>query len=730
MSRRKRGGMSPSLFPFLAVLVCTLGTLILLLALVSQDATDNAKKQADAARAKAQRENDALLAAKTVEPAADLAPRKPQIAAEAATKMIAEEDFRVTQLVAFRDKQTADLEDRRDKLAHVENHIGRLRTELKQLSGEVDRAVGGDESPAVDDATLASYRQKIEEVKETIETLRVDSGKRTPRVVIVPHKGPNGTDRRPIYLECVAEGLTIWPEGNRITRQQLENAESGANPLDAALRAVRHHAMQTYGDTTPPYPLLVVRPDGIDTYGMARGAMENWDDQFGYELVPAEVKLAYAQPDSNLKRELDAVIARETRNQSARSIASGFGYGGGGIGTGLGGSGMGGVNRSGSGGLGASGATASGSGTGGAGPRSRPRVLSAASLDRDGRSRGYHGDQDFSDFGSSSSSKRSPYVSGSGQAGESSVSGAATNGYTGTGAYTQNNPSEIDPAMQSKWADDMKAAAQEMKSGDFPNGSTGGGRQFAGTAGVTDANGEDFDGMTLGGPTQSDNASSENSTQNGTGSDGTEPGGAGDSATGAPAMQGFANQGTSSSASKATSKMSAGTTGTGGTQSAGSPSTAAQQGQSSASDDDSQSQSGAPQMQMDLSPPPRELVRRQGRDWALPPEVAGMKGNSVVRTIRVLCYEDRFVLLPPASGGATEMFGIDGNRIGRDAERATLELATSVRDRVQRWGVALPGGRWQPRLDVEVMPGGEQRFHQLRSLMDGSGVQVSGRGSQ
>ena len=42
---RRRPGLSPSLFPFLAVLVCTLGTLILLLALVAQNATDAAEQQ-------------------------------------------------------------------------------------------------------------------------------------------------------------------------------------------------------------------------------------------------------------------------------------------------------------------------------------------------------------------------------------------------------------------------------------------------------------------------------------------------------------------------------------------------------------------------------------------------------------------------------------------------------------------------------------------------------------
>jgi hypothetical protein len=103
----------------------------------------------------------------------------------------------------------------------------------------------------------------------------------------------------------------------------------------------------------------------------------------------------------------------------------------------------------------------------------------------------------------------------------------------------------------------------------------------------------------------------------------------------------------------------------------------------------------------------------------------GRGGNAIVRTIRVKCYQDRFLLVPPKARGATEMFGFSDG----DIDGATLRLATAVRDRIERWGAALPGGRWQPRLEIEVMPGSETRFHQLRTLMSGSGVEIAGRAS-
>ena len=124
--------------------------------------------------------------------------------------------------------------------------------------------------------------------------------------------------------------------------------------------------------------------------------------------------------------------------------------------------------------------------------------------------------------------------------------------------------------------------------------------------------------------------------------------------------------------------------------------------------------------------PSRELVQRQGRDWAIPESMAGLGGNAIIRTIRVQCYPDRFVLLPSKNEGATEVFAF----FNGDVNRATLELATALRDRIDTWGPALPGGRWQPRLEVEITPNSEMRFHQLRTLMNGSGIELIGREAQ
>ena len=99
-----------------------------------------------------------------------------------------------------------------------------------------------------------------------------------------------------------------------------------------------------------------------------------------------------------------------------------------------------------------------------------------------------------------------------------------------------------------------------------------------------------------------------------------------------------------------------------------------------------------------------------------------MQGGEVVRSIRAECYADRFVI-SPSSRGSMEVFGVAGG----DVDSATLRLATALRDRIDRWGPAIPGARWQPRLDVLVHPGGEMRFQQLKTLMNDSGIEVIGR---
>jgi hypothetical protein len=313
MSGRRREGLAPNLFPFLAVLVCTLGTLILLLALVAQNA------------------GDTYAAADSQPPAEDAGPDEEAVklveAAEMIDRQLREAMWHRDQTVKMRDEQTAELEERRDRLAHLEDHVRRLHDDLKSLTTEVEKAMEKPGESSEVQATLDKVLLEIEAEKEAIGNLETELKSETPRIVIVPHKGPNGTDRRPIYIECRADGVYLQPGNQHINRDDLEPRVGFANPLESALRTIRLHAMQSYGDAIAPYPLLVVRPDGIESYSVARAAMSNWDDQFGYELVPGEVDLAFPSSDPTLNTKVAAAIDQAVAQRQA--LAMRFGGGGG-----------------------------------------------------------------------------------------------------------------------------------------------------------------------------------------------------------------------------------------------------------------------------------------------------------------------------------------------------------------------------------------------------------------
>jgi hypothetical protein len=681
MSRRRREGLSPSLFPFLAVLVCTLGTLILFLALVAQNATDAAEQNSRAERLAREK-----LQAEEEEPVTQ------RLAAAAVDSMIAEERFRVEQFVSIRASQTADVEDRRDQLTYLEEQTERLRVKLKRLSDEVDNATGETIVENIEQEAIEAIRAQVKAERDAVENLRGQSNSKTPRVVIVPHKGPNGTDRRAVYLECTDQGITIWPEGSRITMAQLEASRS-ANPLDAALRVIRMHVMKHYGDTVPPYPLLVVRPDGVESYGAARTAMRDWDDQFGYELVPADVQLAFSRPDANLRQRVEVAIrdAAARQNQQHSFVRD---------------------QRRG------------GGGSGGRFP-----TLSAASLDRAGRAGGFRSHR-AQYTPSSPRTGQSPYTGSS----PYSASGQATLGDKPANRGTFDNGNADASARQLN--DEMRTAAREIRDAQHQNGSHAGGgsykrsefpdlpkgpdtpsgadpqksaRQQSNPYAATNNKGESNDGELTSDVNES--RSSSNS-------------GPSDRAPLRDPTGSSPWQRQSESSGQVASKHPGGSGG-----SANAPSSAAmmspQARQSNSSAFGSSTSAAPPQADTNASSA-NPSVGREGRDWALPPQMVGMGGNAIVRTIRTQCYQDRFVLMPPVARGMSETFQFSDG----DIDQASLRLATAVRDRIDRWGAALPGGRWQPRLEIEVMPDSEHRFRQLQTLMRGSGVEITGRASQ
>jgi len=309
MSRRKPNdnSASVSMFPFLAVLLCTMGALLVVLVAVSRSARVAALNAAQAHHQVPAEEDPAVR------------------------EKLAQIQQYSAKLAQLRKEAEAKLREDQLRLSQMESHMRRLQDELQKLvhaSMELDAM----ESEHFDDRKQAErererLRQLIAERQTAIDDLKNGAATRKRKYSLVPYDGPNGTTRRPIIVECCKEGIVLQPEGTIIRRQDLQPPLGSGNALACALRAARDHYVQQHpqeGQTrdTEPYPMLVIRPEGTELFGLARRAIEAADFDFGYEPVESHWELDYGVPDPVLaKAEQQALEQARARQEMLAAAA-------------------------------------------------------------------------------------------------------------------------------------------------------------------------------------------------------------------------------------------------------------------------------------------------------------------------------------------------------------------------------------------------------------------------
>jgi len=269
MSRRTPAAAPTiSLFPFLAVLLCTMGALLVLLVLFSRSASQAGVREAEAAI------------------------EELELARENAR-------WRRDQLDGVRQKTNDDLSRARMVLAGIEENTRELEDELARLVGVVEALES--EAKVADASDLAALEVKLTNARESLDKAREDQASRPAAYAVVPYVGKHGTHRRPLYIECCVDGVFLQPEGIRLTPGDFDGPPGPGNPLASALRAAREQMARTVpnpGDpASQPYPLLLVRPSGVMAYYAAREAISSWGNEFGYQLIEDDWTIAYPPPD-------------------------------------------------------------------------------------------------------------------------------------------------------------------------------------------------------------------------------------------------------------------------------------------------------------------------------------------------------------------------------------------------------------------------------------------------
>ncbi|MGA2032671.1 MAG: hypothetical protein ABSG68_10465 [Thermoguttaceae bacterium] len=685
-SRRLRsGGPGVSLFPFLAVLICTMGALVPLLSTVTRQARQQALRAA-AAKQSAQLE--------------DL---------KAGREMA---QWRITQLQKSRQETESQLGEARLYLGHIEDHARRLRGKLEELhssgknldqaGGEVLRrreALAGELKQG--QGQIAAARQRLTDATQAAD-------KRPRSYAVIPYRGPNETHRRPIYVECRVDAVVLQPEGIVFTEKDFEGPLGPGNPLATALRANREYLLRQGGFDPgrdgDPYPLLLVRPDGIVAYYAARKGMESYGSEFGYELIGDDWRLEYQPADPQLAQLLSQTVASARQQQQQLIAAAPRSYGGSHL------------------------------------RGARYRVGPSGGLMREDGSADEEGDNG-SGSGYRSGRTAGPYGSNHGSAGDadSGSGGPPSAGTAGTASapagpvhpmlpYGQPGPPVGQPGGVGPGT--VAMAGDEPASGWHVGtpGTGGASGTLAGTGGA---------GGTPAGPVLGEPGGS---------GIGVGPGGS-TGLYGSPASTGGA------SGTPAGTGGASGTLGSGGTL-AGNSGPGGTPGPKITRPEDyvmgrppveqppprgeppPDAQPGTPLRPGEWhprpeAPPPKpddetdkmgrhkkvhSMAEDRGEDWGLRKRSHGI---AISRPLRVECYADRLLLVTEPGVAPAKV-----EPLGPNTEAAIDRFIADVWEHMDAWGMAGKGMYWKPILNVQVAPGGEQRFAEICTLLEGSGLSV------
>ncbi|MBL4884075.1 MAG: hypothetical protein JKY95_06015 [Planctomycetaceae bacterium] len=356
MSRRcTEPALSVSLFPFLAVLVCAMGALILLLLIITRQVRSEAVQQANQVLATPVEtsEIESYFTPK-VRPARIQVPEKSAPAeipfSEEELKQItlAPDARQYDERLDGNQKQIELLKSQADALQHSvaqqktiqtqmasvsrllsqqENKSRELQTQLNSLS---KRKMYLDEWQAEQqiasrktDEEMRQLQGLLQKKQQQLKAQQKIASELEGKLEIVTYDGASGIRRKPIFVECLDGKIVFQPEQVELALKDDEGFSPGNHPLGFAVRALAEYRNQKNGTQQPAYVLLVVRAQGIKEFYTSRQILGVQGITFGYELVGQDQELYFSEQDPHAKKVLEDAIAR-ARQQPKINRRSGF----------------------------------------------------------------------------------------------------------------------------------------------------------------------------------------------------------------------------------------------------------------------------------------------------------------------------------------------------------------------------------------------------------------------
>ena len=350
MSRRRATAAPVTLFPFLAVLMCTMGALIVLLVLVSAQVREDAvaRAQQELIRTSEVESTDttsgnaaqlaitvpdaeAATIENTISGKPEPLPPEPDLTAQ--HQQLASLQLLLTSLR----RSLAELKSGQSALEseteQIEQHTRVTTGQRQQLEAQLQRAVESrDETLKTLDALNARRQRLLTAVHDSQTRIAQRQRKLSgnSEFVIVPFDGDDGTTRRPIILGCTDHSIRFVSEDITLTPDQLLGFTPESNPLLAGANEIvrfwsAYNSVQDHPGSEPvPYILLVVRPSGTVSFYLARRFLAGLGADYGYELITTDFE--YSAPDSDPRaREMAlAAIAEMLAGKTPQTSADTF----------------------------------------------------------------------------------------------------------------------------------------------------------------------------------------------------------------------------------------------------------------------------------------------------------------------------------------------------------------------------------------------------------------------
>jgi hypothetical protein len=282
-----------STFPFLAVLLCAMGSLILLLLVIDRRAKAVARAKALQAVARLTAEEKQAEARRQ----AELERRRQDLH----DQLQRQDEELVTQAHTVADQATATART----LEHEQTRAGDLQRQLYEVSVYLSQ---GQEDVKSRQAELAQTTAKTEKsrkelaemtadlvrLERTLADLKTLREREKNKYSLVPYRGRRGDNRRPIYLECGEGGLIFHPD--HLVLPSLGMSAPGIRAeVESRIARQRAATATVTAREETPYLLMLVRPNGIETYYRTMRALDGLKIDFGYEFIEADWVLDFPE---------------------------------------------------------------------------------------------------------------------------------------------------------------------------------------------------------------------------------------------------------------------------------------------------------------------------------------------------------------------------------------------------------------------------------------------------